>query len=89
MRVIIMWAIVCMISVGIHGLGIMRNIICIIIVVGDIKRLRLAIILGWIMEVRGRNWGSGLEYTIGGRRVHCIVCSKRSSSECMWEMTVP
>ena len=36
-------------SVGIHGLGIMRNIICIIIVVGDIKRLRLAIILGWIM----------------------------------------
>ena len=49
MRVIIRWAIVCMISVGIHGLGIMRNIICIIIVVGDIKRLRLAIILGWIM----------------------------------------
>ena len=44
-----MWAIVCMISVGIHGLGIMRNIICIIIFVGDIKRLRLAIIRGWIM----------------------------------------
>ena len=42
MRVIIMWAIVCMISVGIDGLGIMRNIICIIIIVGDIKRLRLS-----------------------------------------------
>ena len=37
-----MWAIVCMISVGIDGLGIMRNIICIIIIVGDIKRLRLS-----------------------------------------------
>ena len=41
-----MWAIVCMISVGIHELGTTINIICIIIIVGNIERLRLAIIRG-------------------------------------------
>ena len=47
-----MWAIVCMISVGIHGLGTTSNIICIIIIVGNIERLRLAVIRGWSMKVR-------------------------------------
>ena len=41
-----MWAIVCMISVGIHGLGTTSNIICIILIVGNIESLRLAIIRG-------------------------------------------
>ena len=69
MRVIIMWAIVCMISVGIHGLGTTSNIICIIIIVGNIERLRLAIIRGWSMKVRGEKLG---EWVIMGPqdRVH-------------------
>jgi hypothetical protein len=52
---IIMWAIVCMISVGIHGLGTTSNII--IIIVGNIERLRLAIIRGWSMKGRGKKLG--------------------------------